>query len=70
MEYDFSNELIHKLHKRIGTNVKKIRTEKGLAQLKLSYAMGTSLSVLYPQQNLRMMVRNLILNISIKLLLF
>jgi len=40
MEYDFSNEVIHILHKRIGTNVKKIRTEKGLSQLELSYAMG------------------------------
>jgi len=40
MEYDFSDEVIHKLHKKIGTNVKKIRTEKGLSQLELSYAMG------------------------------
>ena len=40
MEYDFSNEVIHKLHKRIGANVKKIRTKKGLSRLELSYAMG------------------------------
>jgi len=40
MEYDFSNEVIHKFHKRIGTNVKKIRTKKGLSQLELAYAMG------------------------------
>jgi len=28
------------LHKTIGKNVKKIRTEKGLSQLKLAYALG------------------------------
>jgi len=40
MEYDFSNEVMLKLHKTIGTNVKRIRMEKGLSQLELSYSMG------------------------------
>jgi transcriptional regulator with XRE-family HTH domain len=40
MDYDFSDEVILKLHKRIGLNVKKFRMEKGLSQLELAYAMG------------------------------
>ena len=40
MDYDFSNEVILKLHKRVGANVKKFRMEKNLSQLELAYAMG------------------------------
>lgn len=36
LEFDF----VEKLHKRIGLNVKKIRKEKGISQLKLAYALG------------------------------
>jgi len=40
MEYDFSDETMLKFHKTIGTNVKRIRANKGLSQLELAYEMG------------------------------
>ena len=40
MDYDFSDKIILKLHKKIGVNVKKFRMEKGFSQLELAYAMG------------------------------
>ena len=36
LEFDF----VEKLHKKIGSNVKKIRKEKNVSQLKLAYALG------------------------------
>lgn len=33
-------DFIAQLHKKIGANVQRIRQEKGISQLKLSYAMG------------------------------
>lgn len=38
--YHFSKDVFEHLHKIIGANVKRIRTEKGFSQLELSYAMG------------------------------
>ena len=40
MDYNFSDELILRLHQTIGANVKRLRGERGLSQLELAYAMG------------------------------
>jgi len=37
---ELPNNYVEQLHKTIGTNVQRIRKEKGISQLKLSYAMG------------------------------
>ncbi|MDC0933811.1 helix-turn-helix transcriptional regulator [Arcobacteraceae bacterium] len=37
---ELSENYSEKLHKTIGNNVKRIRTNKGLSQLKLAYAIG------------------------------
>jgi transcriptional regulator with XRE-family HTH domain len=39
-KYNFTTSEIEMLHKTIGLNVKKYRTQKGLTQLDLSYEMG------------------------------
>ncbi|MFA7571896.1 MAG: helix-turn-helix transcriptional regulator [Sulfurimonadaceae bacterium] len=39
-KYNFTTSEIETLHKTIGLNVKKYRTQKGLTQLDLSYEMG------------------------------
>lgn len=39
-KYNFTTSEIEILHKTIGLNVKKYRTQKGLTQLDLSYEMG------------------------------
>lgn len=38
--YDFSKEEVEKIHKIIGSNVRKYRILRGLTQLDLSYEMG------------------------------
>lgn len=38
----FSEEEINDFHKKIGENVKRLRMERGMSQLDLSYAMGYS----------------------------
>jgi len=40
LNYDFSDEIFTKLHQNIGKNIKRIRQERGLSQLELSYAIG------------------------------
>lgn len=37
---DLEVDYVEKLHKKIGRNVKKIRKEKKISQLKLAYALG------------------------------
>ncbi len=37
---NLSVDYFEKLHKKVGNNVKKIRSEKKISQLKLSQAMG------------------------------
>lgn len=37
---DLKENFAEKLHKKIGKNVKKIRKEKKISQLKLAYALG------------------------------
>ena len=37
---EFSNEQISDFYKLVGKNVKRVRTEKGLSQLDLAFALG------------------------------
>jgi len=37
---ELADDFIVHLHKKIGANVQRIRKEKNISQLKLSYAMG------------------------------
>ena len=37
---ELPNNFSEQLHRKIGENVKRIRQEKNISQLKLSYAMG------------------------------
>jgi hypothetical protein len=37
---ELADDFVVNLHKKIGANVQKIRKEKRISQLKLSYAMG------------------------------
>ena len=38
--FDFSEEELADFHKKIGTNVKKCRKEKGITQIQLALAIG------------------------------
>jgi len=37
---ELSSDFSEKLHKKIGSNIKKIRKEKKVSQLKLAFALG------------------------------
>ncbi len=37
---DLPNDFSENLHKQIGANVKRLRQEKNISQLKLAYALG------------------------------
>lgn len=37
---DLPNDFSEKLHRQIGKNVKKLREERNVSQLKLAYALG------------------------------
>lgn len=37
---ELASDFSEKLHKQIGTNVKKLRQSKNISQLKLAYALG------------------------------
>jgi transcriptional regulator with XRE-family HTH domain len=37
---DLPNDFSENLHKKIGANVKRLRQEKNISQLKLAYALG------------------------------
>ena len=37
---EFPNKFVKTIHETIGANVQRIRQEKGISQLKLSYAIG------------------------------